>query len=618
MNATLKTKLFALLLGATLAVPTLTACSSEEAKEEEFKAPEVAYEAYDLAAEEDDKFALSAIGVLGWVKDTILDDAEKKAKDYLLSKGSSVVTKAVDWLKGKLFYCLEIENSPEPAEYTSTDVYNKLLTIENDIKALQTSLDILKQQTQDNQYYVKYTAFINSYSEIKTYITTPFSNLETLNGMKPASESEADVAKFEADYNALAKSIEVSLRGEGAYAVPVEQQIELSKKTLAFGNAILGEETSSSLLNSYGIFNILRYFAERETPWIHQRKEIEDIYLSSILYSYRNAHALAIYDLAYQMNLLNCNELYLAPDGTVVAFKYGVGEDAKWHYNAYPYQENKLKSDYAKVFEGFNQTPVSISDIDSAVFSKLSFLFGFYKQNQEQYCKILRALNDFTRELDDKNYVLATQQDRKYAIDIFGCSSRPSDERADTGSFVKFDNPNDDYIINFDQFKNCTKKEFLDFIALIKPYAGDKSLYDYLRYVGFKVPRASAPYPNYDYGTINAMALGIEKHKDRDRQDNSQYPHEFVIHYMNVDEKVKDIGDSSFKLVYYTAQVSWSGVCNDKKHWDHRWSMFDYVMHNGQLGNRNLQKPYYYLSLHGLSTSSKSGNVKRGDLNTSW
>ena len=118
-----------------------------------------------------------------------------------------------------------------------------------------------------------------------------------------------------ADYTALAKSVEISLRGSGNYAVPIEQQTELSKKTLSYGNAILGDETYSSYLNTYGIFNIIRYFAERETPWEHQRKEIEDDYLSYIIYSYRNAHALVIFDLAYQMDALGVEEIYLAPDG---------------------------------------------------------------------------------------------------------------------------------------------------------------------------------------------------------------------------------------------------------------------------------------------------------------
>ena len=614
MKIKFATKLLSLLLCVCMLIPMFTACGQNEEDDPlEYEEPEVIYEPYDYS--EDDKFALIASEVMAMVTDKVLSAAKEKAADYASELGNKIATKATDWLKEKLFYCLEIEPTPEPPQYTSTDVYNKLTTIEGDIKDMKNSLEILKDQTNDNQYYIKYTAFVNNFTEIRTYTETPFNSLETLNGM---SEDSA------ADYTALAKSVEISLRGSGNYAVPIEQQTELSKKTLSYGNAILGDETSSSYLNTYGIFNIIRYFAERETPWVHQRKDIEDTYLSSIIYSYRNAHALVIFDLAYQMNALGVEEIYLAPDGTVIAFKYSAdGTNAKWYYNAYPYQESTLTTKYATTFSNFSETLVSITDIEPNVYSQLVFLFGYYGQHQAQYNKILRALDSFTREENETHFVLATQNNRQYAKNMSGMYSQ---------DFISL-NDKDEFEINFDKFKNCTKAEFLEFVELIKPYAGDKSLYDYLRYVGFTIPRVNgAAYRFGNNNNVNVLVLGIEKLNDMDRKDNTQYIRRFALHVIDIDTKVKDIGAESFTGWNICTYTTWSGVCNNNKSWSHKVQIhsLDEKVHELFIGEEYScnwsdwsSRGYYtrcpyFISLNGLSVSSNSGTVSRSDLKTKW
>lgn len=601
------TKLLSLLMCLCMLMPVLAACAPEEKSSGEFQEAEPVIEPYIYS--EDDKFALTASAIMTMVKDKVLSAAKSKATEFAGDLGNKVVTKATNWIKSKLLYCLEIEPTPEPPQYTSTDVYNKLTVIEDDIRNMKNSLDILKDHTSDNQYYIKYTAFINSLTEIRTYTETPFNSLETLNGMSEGSE---------ADYSALANSIEVSLRGSGSYVVPIEQQTEISKKTLSYGNAILGDETSSSFLNTYGIFNIIRYFAGRETPWVHQRKEIEDAYMSSIIYTYRNAHALVVFDLAYQMNAIGVEEVYLAPDGTVIAFKYSAdGTDAKWYYNAYPYQETALTTKYAATFESFSENPVSITDIDATVYSQLVFLFGYYGQHQAQYNKILRAMDSFTRENNETHFILETQNNRKYAKDLSGMYSQ---------DFITL-NKSDEFEFDCDKFKDCTKKEFLEFVNLIKPYAGEQSLYDYLRYVGFEVPKVTDTY-HYQ----NVLILGIEKLSDRDRKDNTQYVRRFKIHAIDIDTKVKDIGDNSFTGWIMCTRIDWSGVCNDKKSWSHKVTLLNYNdtgslaaiagEYNCSLSNwsskgASLKIPYF-VSLHGLSTSSRSGRVSRSNMGSTW
>ena len=602
-----RTKLLSRLLCICMFVPLLTACGSQKDSLDEYVEPKVIFEPYDYDAETDDKFALTTTAVLTMVKDKVLSTAKSKATAYAKNLGNKVVTKATDWLKSKLLYCLEIEPSPEPPQYSSTDVYNKLTTIENDIKDMKESLDILKNQVSDNQYYIKYTAFVNNLSDIRNYTETRFNSLETLNGMPEDSVS---------DYSELAKSIENSLRGSGDYSVPIEQQTEISTKALNYGNAILAEETPSTYLNSYGIFNIIRYFAERETPWAHQRKDIEDTYLSSIIYSYRNAHALAIFDYAYQISALGVEEIYLSPDGIVIAFKYSEnGTNAKWYYNAYPYQENELITKYKTIFDNFSETPVSITDIKSGIYPKLVFLFGYYKQHQAQYNTILRKFDEFTRKDNEKYFVLETQNNRQYEIDLFGGSSYPSGKSyygdSSNSGFISWDSNSKEYTIDFDKFKNCKKSEFLEFVELIKPYAGDKSLYDYLRFVGFQVPKADG---------LNALALGIETKKDDEYdnklQSNARFPRNFIIYWIDINTKVNSISSSSFCKTWYSASMYMGGSCNNKPQWRDYWNMSERTLKYG--GGESYSKPKYFLSLHGLSTSSLSGKIGRGSINTSW
>ena len=170
----LGTKLLSLLLCVCMLVPLFTACGSkEENSGEEYVNLEVIIEPYDYSAD-DDKFALTTGAIMTMITDKIMSTAKDKAKAYASDLGNKVTTKVTDWLKSKLLYCLEIEPTPEPPQYTATDVYAKLTTIEEDIKKMKNSLDILEQKTEDNQFYVKYTAFVNNLSAIRTFTKTPY------------------------------------------------------------------------------------------------------------------------------------------------------------------------------------------------------------------------------------------------------------------------------------------------------------------------------------------------------------------------------------------------------------------------------------------------------------
>ena len=106
-------KLLSLLLCVCMLIPMFAACGQNEEDDPlEYEKPEVIYETYDYS--EDDKFAFTATAVMTMVTDKILSAAKDKATEYAGKIGNKVATKATDWLKEKLLYCLKIEPTPEP------------------------------------------------------------------------------------------------------------------------------------------------------------------------------------------------------------------------------------------------------------------------------------------------------------------------------------------------------------------------------------------------------------------------------------------------------------------------------------------------------------------------
>ena len=123
----MRTKLLSYLLCVCMLIPIFTACGSTDEPLAEYVEPEAIIEPYDYS--DDDKFALTASGIMAMVTDKIISTAKDKAINYASDLGNKVVTKATDWLKEKVLYSIGIEPTPDPPQYTSTDVYNKLTTI---------------------------------------------------------------------------------------------------------------------------------------------------------------------------------------------------------------------------------------------------------------------------------------------------------------------------------------------------------------------------------------------------------------------------------------------------------------------------------------------------------
>lgn len=619
----------------TATVFSLSACKEDDPTLDEGwgALPEAQYEPYDYS-NDDSKFALSLSGIASFVTGKIVDKAKSTALGYVENVGNTIWTKATDWLKNSLLYCLGIEPEPVVPQHTINEVYDQVTAIQSDITQLKDDVEKLQQETTTGQYVTKYTAFMNVYNDIVETIKVPSAVLEKINAMR-ASEYE-DQAQLESDYNAAAKSLEGNIRGSGTAATPVNQQTQLSASALRLGTSMMGNSGITNV-DKDGIFSVIRYFAEQQSPWQHQRKTIEDNYLATLIYTYQMAHSLVLFDLTYQMQQYDIGGIYTAPDdGTVLAFQYPA-ENGQWYINAYPYAETFFRTQYADVFDAFEEDgqPVTVNSLTSDMtgedgdYADLSFLFGYYSQHVKQYNQILLMFNNYTREdlgdvlvLQTANNGDGTYQEKKFPKTLTGMEAQ---------DFISFRNDHEFYI-NFDKFKNCTKSEFMTFIGYIKPYAGDKSLYEYLSYVGFEIPRATfGRHKNY-------IPLAIEKLSDEKRKDNHQVISRFNLYSIDIDLKVKDIGNNSFFKSYWHTTASWHGACNNKKSYSEHigyeytaqshvsvYTRDPYSCNLSRYGGGGYNAPGdwppiipYFISLPGLSDHSLSGTIMRGNVNAGW
>lgn len=628
-------KMCALLLCCCMAgssMSGLAACTGDETTKDDGSQnalPEVTYQQYDYS-EDDSKFALSLSSIATFVTGKIVDKAKSTAMDFISDIGNKIWTKATDWLKNSLLYCLGIEPTPVEPQYTINDVYEQVTTINSEIKALKDEVEQLQQQTTTGHYVDKYNAFMSIYNAVVGTIEVPVTALEQINIMR--SDDFAEDSQVHSDYEAAAGSLEGNIRGSGNMATPINQQTDLSRSVINLGKSMIGDSGITDV-DKDGIFSVIRYFSELQTPWQHQRKAIEDNYLATLIYTYQLAHSLVLFDLTYQMQKYDIGGVYTAADdGTVLAFQYPA-EGGQWYYNAYPYAEASLRNEYSKEFDSFEEdgSPVTIHSLTPEMtgvggnYSDLYYLFGYYAQHVSQYNTIMVKFNNYTREDIEGQLVL------QKAIKSDGTYDEQSFPKSLTGmvsqDFISL-NADDEFYIDFDKFNNCTKSEFLNFINIIKPYASEKSLYEYLSCVGFEIPRSgSGAYKNY-------FVLGVQKLNDFSRVDNYQHIRPFLLYSIDMDAKVKDIGDDSFFTCLWCTGAKWSGVCNDKKSYTHRAEYYEGTTYY-RMPSLTVRAQYscditkwaskggypsypYFVSIPGLSKDSLSGTVGRGNLNTSW
>lgn len=568
MKQSFSKKVCAMVLCVCMSVPVLfgmSACADDSLQQfddTQSAMPEATYEPYDYS-EDDSKFALSLSGVATFVAGKILDKAKSTALDYVSNIGDKIWTKATDWLKNSLFYCLGIEQEPEVPQHTINEVYDQVTAINSEIASLKDEVEQLQKENTAGQYVTKYTAFMNIYNDIVGTIEVPSMALEQINLMR--SEDYADDEQAQEDYTAAAQSLDGNIRGSGNMATPINQQTALSQSVIRLGTSMIGNSGITDV-DKDGIFSVIRYFAEAQTPWQHQRKAIEDNYLATLIYTYQLAHSLVLFDLTYQMQKYDIGGVYTAADdGTVLAFQYPA-EGGQWYYNAYPYAETALKTRYAEEFASFeeNGSPVTVNSLTSEMtgsdgeYSDLYYLFGYYAQHVSQYNTIMVMFSNYTREEVADAFVLqkANNGDGTYEEQSFPKSLT----NLQPGDFLSV--KDNDVVFNFDNFVTTTRKSFDEFLDFIKPYAktGNKelSLMDYLKSVGFTVPQSDT--------NMNLLILGVSNQGFWYKDGNNEYINAFYLYGVDMDKKVSELASASdaYEWMRGSMMQKWYGSCNNK------------------------------------------------------
>ena len=549
---------------AVSSVFVLSSCADDapELDDSQSAMPEVVYDPYDYA-EDDSKFALSLTGVATFVTGKIMEKAKSTALGYVEEVGNKIWTKATDWLKNSLLYCLGIEPTPAVPQHTINEVYDQVTAINSEIALLKDEVEQLQQQNMSGQYVTKYTAFMNTYNDLVGRIEVPSAALEQINLMR--SDDFAGDAQAQSDYIAAANSLEGNIRGTGNMATPINQQTALSQQVIRLGTSMIGNSGITDV-DKDGIFSVVRYFAEVQTPWLHQRKAIEDNYLATLIYTYQLAHSLVLFDLTYQMQQYDIGGVYTAADdGTILAFQYPA-EDGEWYYNAYPYMETELKNKYASEFAAFEEddAPVAVRSLTPEMtgsdgdYSDLYYLFGYYAQHVAQYNTIMVMFNNYTREDVSDAFVLqkAANGDGTYTEQRFPkylTNLQP-------GDFLSVEN--NDVVFDFDKFVTTSKKSFQEFIDFINPYAKngnrDLSLMEYLKYVGFTVPESQT--------NMNLLILGASNQGFWYKDGNNEYINAFYLYGVDMDKKVSELAsaDDPFEWMRGSMMQKWYGSCNNK------------------------------------------------------
>ena len=131
----------------TATVFSLSACKEDDPTLDEGwgALPEAQYEPYDYS-NDDSKFALSLSGIASFVTGKIVDKAKSTALGYVENVGNTIWTKATDWLKNSLLYCLGIEPEPVVPQHTINEVYDQVTAIQSDITQLKDDVEKFKIQ----------------------------------------------------------------------------------------------------------------------------------------------------------------------------------------------------------------------------------------------------------------------------------------------------------------------------------------------------------------------------------------------------------------------------------------------------------------------------------------
>lgn len=549
--------------------------------------------------EDDSKFSPIITGIMNTLVGKVVESAKDAALKASQNSITTITSKAEMWIQNNIFDCLGIHIFEPEENYTINDVYDSLEQLKETLDDLKQTVDAIAKAENDQKYTLQFDLFNNYYLDALTY-EVPFNNLAKADSL--SSSSAVDKQNI---YDSVEKSIR---KGEN-----ITQKTDLYDTTLKFGLSILGNEQPSSNLSKYSIFSLVRHLVESEVPFDVKQKYYEDNYLSSVIATYQSIYALNQFDLTYNMAKNGIENIIVAnSNGQVIGFTYQ-------NENYYYWLEEEFNNPTLKIQETYKNELSSMKDYkfpSSSIitnFTDIRFLFDYYSQQEAVKTAIMVSYNNFTRNVDSQYYNLTTNSlNRKLA------------KKVNSMHFADF-LLNDYYVknsvvyyiikVDFDRFDFIEKSTWNAFVNAIKPYAGDKTFYEYLSFIGFEIPRDDKAPKGYQC-ILPLAVTKDDKYEHYDQNRKMEWTQGYVI-YINFDMKIKDYTENSLdRIVIYHYKYR-SGSCNEKWHYDGK----NYRLAKRQ-GDRYVDTipntKVNYLDLNLLSWSGLVGDhkVKTGKIST--
>lgn len=581
----------------------VVSCSGDQGESE--YVPSYSEPTYDpYTGEDDSKFVVElATSIISSIASKLVDSAKSTA-NKIVNKGVSYVQNKVEtWLQKNIFDTLGISIFKAEKGYSINDVMDGIESIKDSLSKIQESIDVLKDEVNYTQYKNQFNDFTGKFTNAINNYSAAFQGLVDANNVvvENVDDKENKLDKY--------TKADESVRG----SIQITQTTPLHTTALDMSSLILGSKGASETLTVPSVFEIVRKLVEHDVPFDAKRKFYEDSYLPFIVANFQSLCALDQFDLTYNMEKYGIEDIVTADaDGQVLGFTFNGQNYYFWDKSTFTEDvKTKYATELAKLTDYIVPTLSAVPEYNAVI-----YLFRYYSQIEQAKINILNLYNSYVRNLDSTYYNLSTSNfNRKLAITpkVIHFSDFVINNY-DTSGHLGTDrayNCN----INFDAFDYIDRKTFTSFVNAIKGSAGDKTFYEYFKFIGFNFPRDSSAPANYQC----LLPIGVKKYDNVESYNsnrNMEVTHA-AIAYINLDMRVKDYKESdSFNFVYVYHLKYRSGNCNEKWHFT-RNGYYIGVKSGSRYTNKINGSSKDYLDLNLISWPGLVGDkkVKTGTVN---
>ena len=533
-------KHLALILGCLMGV-SLFACSNNEDPVEQADIPN----AIELVEYDEGDSKVLDIALKPLIN-KLIDAGKEKAIDYAKNTAKKYGTKLGTLVKDEVFSWMGISTDVQQA-LTIDDIYKQVQKLSESMNTLQQEIATAQKLTNDNAYLAMYNKYSTQVSLIISKTKSNFKILQDING-----QDFEDPYFSQEQYNASLASLDTSIRGSKA----LSEQTDIFTESYTLGQIILGDKDAAILsdVNAASMFDVVKYYSTSKYCFDNQCDEIETAYFSLINQYYTIAYTLVDFDIRYNLDKLNVGAFYKAEDGKIIAFDYypdRTKDEKVVYFNALSGNTTALKTTYAKSFStlGLN-VDAMLSTGELSEYADINHLLSQAELSVEQQTEVASAYLKALRNPSSTSFKLLTNNNKPYdqTLSVVNLGTYCNTK---TGS------------INFSIIKNSSKDIFNTFITAIKNYAGDSTIYDYLKSCGFALPDTDN----------HLLLIGVSK-GDTKTGNMGAYMIDYSLKLTCVDlnTKVKDFNDTYIELECYYRALLERTIGN--------WAGFEYQYYN--------------------------------------